>query len=90
MELQVYAIIAIVFLASFFSLLFINKQLRGGKTFEEVLAEKRHLAEKLYGPSKKKGTKKVNSGKKVGSTSFLDLLLTWAVVMIVPMDVLVD
>lgn len=65
MELQVYVIIVVVFLASFFSLLFINKQLRGGKTFEEVLAEKRLLTERLYGPTKKKGVKKANVGKKV-------------------------
>lgn len=41
--------IAIVFLASFLTLLFISKLPRG-KTFDEVLAEKRQLAEKLYGP----------------------------------------
>lgn len=67
MDLQVYAVIVIVFLVSLCSLLFVNKQLRGGKTYEEVLAEKRQFAEKLYGP-KKKNTKKTNAGgKKVRS-----------------------
>lgn len=67
-----YAIIAIVFLVSLCSLLFINKQLRGGKTFEDVLAEKRQFAEKLYGNSggknfNKKNPKKLNekNNKKV-------------------------
>lgn len=60
MELQVYFVIAIVFLASFLTLLFISKLPRG-KTFDEVLAEKRQLAEKLYGPNsgqKRTGGKK--------------------------------
>lgn len=66
MDLQVYAVIAIVFLVSLCSLLYVNKQLRGGKTYEEVLAEKRQF-EKLYGP-KKKNVKKANAGgKKVWS-----------------------
>lgn len=64
MDLQVYAVIAIVFLVSLCSLLFINKQFRGGKTFEDVLEEKRQFAEKLYGP-RKKTTKKPATGKKV-------------------------
>lgn len=64
MELQVYLIIVTVFLVSLFSLLFVNRQLRAGKTFEEVLAEKRQLTDKLYG-NKKKNTKKANTGKKV-------------------------
>lgn len=72
MDLQVYAVIAIVFLVSLCSLLFINKQFRGGKTFEEVLAEKRQFAEKLYGTSggknfNRKNPKKLNekNNKKV-------------------------
>lgn len=64
MELQVYLIIVTVFLVSLVSLLFVNRQLRAGKTFEEVLAEKRHLTDKLYG-NKKKNAKKANTGKKV-------------------------
>lgn len=66
MELQVYLIIATVFFVSLCSLLFVNRQLRGGKTFEEALAEKRHLTDKLYG-NKKKNAKKANTGKKVSS-----------------------
>lgn len=53
MDLHVLIVIACVFLVSLFSLLFINKFFRG-KTFEEVAAEKRLLAEKLYGTSKVK------------------------------------
>lgn len=65
MDLQVYAVIVIVFLVSLCSLLFVNKQLRGGKTYEEVLAEKRQFAEKLYGPKKKNAKKPNAGGKKV-------------------------
>lgn len=68
MDLQVYLIIVTVFFVSLGSLLFVNRQLRAGKTFEEVLAEKRQLTDKLYG-NKKKNAKKANTGKKV-STSF--------------------
>lgn len=70
MDLYVLVVIVIVFFASFGSLFFISKLPRG-KTFDEVLAEKRQLAEKLYGPSnnkvttKRKETKKVNNNKKV-------------------------
>lgn len=65
MDLQVYLIIVTVFFVSLGSLLFINRQLRGGKTFEEALAEKRQLNEKLYGSKKKNASKKSNAGKKV-------------------------
>lgn len=66
MDLQVYLIIVTVFFVSLGSLLFVNRQLRGGKTFEEALAEKRQLTEKLYGTNKKKNaTKKTNAAKKV-------------------------
>lgn len=66
MDLQVYLIIVTVFFVSLGSLLFVNRQLRGGKTYEEALAEKRQLTEKLYGTNKKKNaTKKANAGKKV-------------------------
>lgn len=64
MDLQVYLIIVTVFFVSLGSLLFVNRQLRAGKTFEEVLAEKRQLTDKLYG-NKKKNAKKANTGKKV-------------------------
>lgn len=65
MDLQVYAVIVIAFLVSLCTLLFINKEFRGGKTFEELAAEKRQLAH-LYGTTKKKSTKKQsNTGKKV-------------------------
>lgn len=77
MELQVYFVIAIVFLASFLTLLFISKLPRG-KTFDEVLAEKRQMAEKLYGQNytqkrggggkknqKQQNNKKTNKAKTV-------------------------
>lgn len=66
MDLQVCAIIAVVFCVSFVSLWFINGKLRGGKTFEDVLAEKRSLADKLYGSKVQKkpaGQRKVNAKK---------------------------
>lgn len=66
MGLELYAVIAVIFLVSLCTLLFVNKQLRGGKTYEEVVAEKRLLAEKLYG-NKKKNTKKNATGKKVNN-----------------------
>lgn len=63
MDLQVCAIIAIVFFASLLSLLFINKT-RGGKSFEDVLAEKRQLAHIVGGSKyqkKSQQTRKVNN-----------------------------
>lgn len=79
MDLQVYLIIVTVFFASLGSLLLINKQLRGGKTFEEALAEKRQLVDKMYGTSKKKNAgKKANNGKKVTPTQFLSANWTFS------------
>lgn len=62
MDLQVCAIIAIVFCVSLISLFFINQKLRGGRTFEDVLAEKRQLAHLVGGSkyAKKAGARKVN------------------------------
>lgn len=75
MDLQVIAIIVTVFFVSLGSLLFVTRQLRGGKTFEEAQAEKR-LTDKLYGTNKKKNiTKKSNAGKKVCSDVFERKLL---------------
>lgn len=51
MDLHILIVIACVFLASFGSLLFINKFLRR-KTFEEIIAEKKALTEKIYGKEK--------------------------------------
>ncbi|XP_031636294.1 putative leucine-rich repeat-containing protein DDB_G0290503 isoform X2 [Contarinia nasturtii] len=64
MDLQIYLIIFAFFFISLCSLIFVNRQLRSGKTFEEALAEKRQLTEKLYGNKKKNATKKTNTGKK--------------------------
>lgn len=63
MDLQVCAIIAIVFCVSLISLFFINQKLRGGKSFEDVLAEKRQLAHLVGGSkyAKKAGARKVNA-----------------------------
>lgn len=62
MDLQVCAIIAIVFCVSLISLIFINQKLRGGKSFEDVLAEKRQLAHLVGGSkyAKKAGARKAN------------------------------
>lgn len=66
MELHVYLIIIAIFFVSLGSLIFVNRQLRSGKTFEEAMAEKRQLTEKLYGTNKKKNTtKKTGTAKKV-------------------------
>lgn len=65
MELQIYLIIVAIFFISLGVLVFVNRQLRSGKTFEEALAEKRQLTEKLYGNKKKNTAKKTNTGKKV-------------------------
>ena len=51
MDLHILIVIACVFLASLGSLLFINKFLRR-KTFEEIVAEKKALTEKIYGKEK--------------------------------------
>jgi hypothetical protein len=49
MDLQVYAIILIVFLVSFMSYLFISKFLPHGKTFDEMIAEKKRMREEVLG-----------------------------------------
>lgn len=52
MDLQVYAIILIVFLVSFLSYLFISKFLPHGKTFDEMIAEKKRMREEVLGLEK--------------------------------------
>ncbi|XP_073827251.1 SMC superfamily domain-containing protein aluminum tubes isoform X2 [Musca autumnalis] len=66
MDLHIFIVIACVFLASLFSLLFINKFLRR-KTFEEVIAEKKALTEKIYGKEKNlmKKPKKISLKKEM-------------------------
>lgn len=49
MDLQVYAIILIVFLVSFLSYLFISKFLPHGKSFDEMIAEKKRMREEVLG-----------------------------------------
>uniref|UniRef100_A0A1L8DS95 Putative ribosome binding protein 1 log a dog n=1 Tax=Nyssomyia neivai TaxID=330878 RepID=A0A1L8DS95_9DIPT len=68
MEFYVYFVIVVVILVSLATSLIISKLPRG-KTFDEVLSEKKKLAEKLYGTSGKKSQKAkkqqpVNVGKK--------------------------
>jgi hypothetical protein len=67
MDLQVYAIILIVFLVSFASYLFISKFLPHGKTFDEMIAEKKRMREEVLGTLKTSNSKQhgsSNSGKK--------------------------
>uniref|UniRef100_A0A1I8QD55 Ribosome-binding protein 1 n=1 Tax=Stomoxys calcitrans TaxID=35570 RepID=A0A1I8QD55_STOCA len=66
MDLHILIVIACVFLASLFSLLFINKFLRR-KTFEEIIAEKKALTEKIYGKEKNtnKKPKKISLKKEM-------------------------
>jgi hypothetical protein len=68
MDLQVYAIILIVFLVSFASYLFISKFLprEDGKTFDEMIAEKKRMREEVLGTLKTSNSKhgSSNSNKK--------------------------
>ncbi|CRK99455.1 CLUMA_CG012585, isoform A [Clunio marinus] len=58
MDLEAYAIILIIFLVSFMSYLFISKLLPHGKSFDEMIAEKKRMREELLGT-----VKSVASGK---------------------------
>lgn len=64
MDLQVYAIILIVFLVSFLSYLFISKFLPHGKSFDEMIAEKKRMREELLGVAKSVSSKPTNAGNK--------------------------
>lgn len=70
MDLLMCFVIGVVFLASAFSLMFIYSKFRVGKTYEEVQAEKKQFADKLYGSNHGKNQKKSNRkvfNKKVSS-----------------------
>lgn len=60
MDLLMYFVIGAVFFVSMFSLIYINSKYRVGKTFEEVQAEKKQFADKLYGSNHGKNQKKSN------------------------------
>jgi hypothetical protein len=64
MDLQVYAIILIVFLVSFLSYLFISKFLPHGKTFDEMIAEKKRMREEVLGTVKSAAKEKQSAGNK--------------------------
>ncbi|CAH1719578.1 unnamed protein product [Chironomus riparius] len=64
MDLQVYAIILIVFLVSFASYLFISKFLPHGKTFDEMIAEKKRMREEVLGTLKTSNSKHGSSSTK--------------------------
>jgi hypothetical protein len=64
MDLQLYAIILIVFLVSFMSYLFISQFLPHGKTFDEMIAEKKRMREELLGTLKAPLGKHSNSNNK--------------------------
>lgn len=64
MDLQVYAIILIVFLVSFASYLFISKFLPHGKTFDEMIAEKKRMREEVLGTLKTSNSKNSSSSSK--------------------------
>jgi hypothetical protein len=63
MDLQVGVIISIVFMVSFLSYLFISKFLPHGKTFDEMIAEKKRLREEMLG-TLKPANNKFNAGGK--------------------------
>lgn len=60
MELLMFFVIFVVFFVSLFSLMYINSKFRVGKTYEEVQAEKKQFADKLYGSNHGKNQKKSN------------------------------
>ena len=64
MDLQVYAIILIVFMVSFLSYMFISKFLPHGKTFDEMIAEKKRMREEVLGMSKPSSGKQNNANSK--------------------------
>jgi Tfp pilus assembly protein PilO len=64
MDLQVYLIILIVFLVSFLSYLFISKFLPHGKTFDEMIAEKKRMREEVLGTFKSSSGKQSNANAK--------------------------
>lgn len=61
MDLQIIAIILIVFLVSFASYLFISKFLPHGKTFDEMIAEKKRIREEVLGTLKTSNSKHSSS-----------------------------
>lgn len=58
MDLETTIIILIIFLVSFMSYLFISKFLPYGKTFDEIIAEKKRMREEILG-----AVKTMSSGK---------------------------
>jgi hypothetical protein len=65
MDLESYVIILIVFFVSFISYLFISKLLPGGKTFDEMIAEKKRMREEVLGAVKSASSgKQSNAGNK--------------------------
>lgn len=65
MDLEAYAIILIVFLVSFLSYLFISKFLPYGKTFEEIIAEKKKMREEVLAAVRSESSgKQSNAGGK--------------------------
>lgn len=64
-SLQHYGMILITFLVSFMSYLFISKFLPGGKTFDEMIAEKKRMREETLGAVKTYSSKQSSAaGKK--------------------------
>lgn len=64
MDLQAFAFILIVFLVSFLSYLFISKFLPHGKTFDEMIAEKKRMRDEVLGVQKTVSREKQSAGKK--------------------------
>lgn len=60
MDLLMYFVIVVIFLVSLFSLMYMHSKFRVAKTFEEVQAEKKQFADKLYGSNHGKNQKKAN------------------------------
>lgn len=64
MDLQVWAIILIVFLVSFLSFLFISKFMPHGKSFDEIMAEKKRIRDEMLGAGKSSSSKQSSAGGK--------------------------
>jgi hypothetical protein len=81
MDLQVYAMILIVFLVSFLSYLFISKFLPHGKTFDEMIAEKKRMREEVLGITRSASSGKQSSagGKKKPKKDVKKVKLLWSI-----------
>lgn len=77
MDLQVYGIILIVFLVSLLSYLFIAKFLPHGKSFDEMIAEKKRMREEVLGLAKPVTSKQTSAGNKKKPKKEVKKVIRW-------------